>query len=150
MDYGQYREAGSEVQKSLPFNFRVPRLQLTQDKSQARISWQSQGQIIADHRQQMVNRIGKGNRTSLYASWMAPSDAQRKLHTLLADLGKGTAWLNMYKLTAKACEAIQPLPHRVAMPKVEPHPLIKKGCSQPLATEGQRCRCTHEASEAVA
>ena len=57
---------------------------------------------------------------------MAPTDAQRKLQTLLADLGKGTSWLNMYKMTAKACEAIQPLPHNFAMPKVEPHPSDKK------------------------
>ena len=53
---------------------------------------------------------------------MDPTDAQRKLQTLLADLGKGTSWLNMYKMTAKACEAIQPLPHNFAMSKVEPHP----------------------------
>ena len=104
MEDGQFREAESEEQKSLPFNFRAPRLQLTQDK----------------------------------------------LQTLLADIGKGTSWLNMYKMTAKACEAIQPLPHNFAMPKVEPHPSDKqKACSQPLATEGQGCRCTHEASEAV-
>ena len=126
MEDGQFREAESEEQKSLPFNFRAPRLQLTQDKSQARICWQSQGQIIADHKQQMVNSIGKDNRTSLYSSWMAPTDAQRKLQTLLADLGKGTSWLNMYKMTAKACEAIQPLPHNFAMPKVEPHLSDKK------------------------
>ena len=126
MEDGQFREAESEEQKSLPFNFRAPRLQLTQDKSQARIFWQSQGQLIADHKQQMVNSIGKDNRTSLCSSWMAPTDAQRKLQTLLADLGKGTSWLNMYKMTAKACEAIQPLPHNFAMPKVEPHPSDKK------------------------
>ena len=109
---GQFREAESEEQKSLPFNF-----------CQSRIFWQSQGQIIADHKQQMVKSIGKDNRTSLYSSWMAPTDAQRKLQTLLADLGKGTSWLNMYKMTAKACEAIQPLPHNFAMPKVEPDPI---------------------------
>jgi len=150
MEDGQFREAESEEQKSLPFNFSAPRLQLTHDASQARILWQSQGQIIADHTQQMVNIIGTDNKTSLCSSWVAPTDAQRKLQTLLADLGKGTAWLNMYKMTAKACEAIQPLPHNFAMPKVEPHPSDKKkGCSHPLATEGQGCRCTHEASEAV-
>ena len=65
MEDGQFREAESEEQKSLPFNFRAPRLQLTQDKSQARIFWQSQGQIIADHKQQMVKSIGKDHRTSL-------------------------------------------------------------------------------------
>ena len=109
MEDGQFREAESEEQKSLPFNFRAPRLQLTQDKSQARIFWQSRGQIIADHKQQMVKSIGKDNRTSLVSSLMAPTDAERKLQTLLADLGKGTSWLNMYKMTAKACEKpIQP------------------------------------------
>ena len=61
MEDGQFREAESEEQKSLPFNF-----------------------------------------------------------------GKGTSRLNMYKMTAKACEAIQPLPHNFAMPKVEPHPSDKK------------------------
>ena len=120
MEDGQFREAASEVQKSLPFNFRAPRLQLTQDKSQAR--------ILADHKQEMVNNIGKDNETSLYSSWMAPTDAQRKLQTLLADLGKGTSWSNVYKMTAKACEAIQPLPRNFAMPKVEPHPSDKKTC----------------------
>ena len=135
MEDGQFREAESEEQKSLPFNFRAPRLQLTQDKSLARICWQSQGQIIAYHKQQMVNSIGKDNRTYLYSSWMAPTDAQRKLQTLLADLGKGTSWLNMYKMTAKACEAIQPLPHNFAMPKVEPHPSDKKSL---LASIGNR------------
>ena len=125
MEDGQFREAESEEQKSLPFNFRAPRLQLTQDKSQARIFWQSQGQIIADHKQQMVNSIGKDNRTSLVSSWMAPTDAQRKLQTLLADLGKGTSWLNMYEMTAKVCEAFQLLPHNFSMPKVELHPFDK-------------------------
>ena len=57
---------------------------------------------------------------------MALTDAERKLQTLLADLGKRTSWLNMYKMTAKACEAIQPLPHNFVMPKVEPHPSDKK------------------------
>ena len=33
MEDGQFREAESEEQKSLPFNFRAPRLQLTQDKT---------------------------------------------------------------------------------------------------------------------
>ena len=32
----------------------------------------------------------------------------------------------MYKLTAKACEGVKPLPHNFAMPKVEPHPSDKK------------------------
>ena len=121
MEHGQNREAESEEQKSLPFNFRAPRLQLTQDKSQARISWQSQGQIIADHKQQMVKSIGKDNKTSLCSSWMAAREAERQLKTLLADLNNGTSWLNMYKLTAKACEGVKPLPHNFVMPMVELH-----------------------------
>ena len=135
MEDGPFREAESEDQKSLPFNFRDPCLQLRRHKSQARIYWQSQGQIFADHTQQMVKSIGKGNRTSLYSSCMAATDAQRKLETLLADLGEGTSWLNMYKMTVKACEAIQPLPHNFAMPKVEPHPSDKKSL---LASIGNR------------
>ena len=126
MEDGKFREAESEEQKSLPFNFRAPRLQLTQDKSQARIFWQSKGQIIADHKQQMVKSIGKDNKTSLCSSWMAATEAERQLKTLLADLNNGTSWLNMYKLTAKACEGVKPLPHNLAMPKVEPHPSDKK------------------------
>ena len=68
-------EAESEEQKSLPFNFCAPRLQLTPDKSEARICWKSQGRIIADHKQHIVNSIGKDNRTYLYSLWMAPTDA---------------------------------------------------------------------------
>ena len=123
MEDCQVRESESEKQRVLPFNFRAPRLQFTKNKSEAYIFWQSQGQIIADHKQHMVNSIGKDNRTSLYSSRTAPTEAQRKLQTLMADLGKGTSWLNMYKMTAKACEAIKPLPHNFAMPKVEPHPI---------------------------
>ena len=62
----------------------------------------------------------------MYASLTAPTDAHRKLHTRLADLGKGTSWLNMYKMTATACAAIQPLPHNFAMPMVDPHPSDEK------------------------
>ena len=45
---------------------------------------------------------------------------------LLAELRQGTSWLNMYQITAKACEPEKPLPHDFAMPKVEPHPSDKK------------------------
>ena len=121
MEDGYFRETESEEQKSLPFNFRAPRVELTRDKSQARIFWQSQGQIIADHKQEMVNSIRKDNRSSLCSSWMAPTDARRKLQTLLADLGKGISWLNMYKMTAKACEANKSLPHNFSIPMVELH-----------------------------
>ena len=69
------------------------------------VLWQCRGQIIADHKEQMVKSIGKDNRTSLVSSLMAPTDAQQKQQTLLADLGKGISWLNMYKMTAKACAA---------------------------------------------
>ena len=126
MEAGQVREAESEKQKPLPFNFRAPSLQFTKDKSQARFFWQSQGQIVADHKQHMVNSIGKDNRTYLCSSWMVTTEAERKLQTLLADLGRGTSWLTMYKMTAKACEQVKPLPHNFAMPKVEPHPSDKK------------------------
>ena len=30
----------------------------------------------------------------------------KQLETLLADLGKGTSWLDMYKMTANACEKL--------------------------------------------
>ena len=126
MEDGQFQEAESEVQKSLPFSFRDPRLQLTQAKSQTRICWQTQGHIIADHKHQTVKSIGNDTMTSMYSSWMAPPDAQRKLQTVLADIGKCTSWLNMYKMAAKACESIQPLSHNFAMPKMEPHPSDKK------------------------
>ena len=69
------------------------------------MAWQSQGKIIAEQKEHMVKRIGKSskadNRTSLYSSWMAPTDAQRQLEKLLADLGKGTSWLNKYKMTER-------------------------------------------------
>ena len=71
MEDGQSREAESEEEKSLSHNFRAPRLQLTQDKRQARIVWQSQGQIIVKHREQLVKRIGKEKRTSLYSIYLA-------------------------------------------------------------------------------
>ena len=74
MEDCQVRESESEKQRVLPFNFRAPRLQFTKDKSEAYIFWQSQGQIIADHKQHMVNSIGKDNRTSLYSSRTAPTE----------------------------------------------------------------------------
>ena len=77
MEDGQFREAESEQQKPLRFNFRAPLLQLTQDKTEARIFWQSEGQINANHKQQIIKSIGKDNRTSLYSSLMAPTDAQK-------------------------------------------------------------------------
>ena len=116
-----------EKQKSLPFKFRVPRLQHSRDKSQARISWRSQGKIIADHKEHMVKKVREADkRTYLYSSWMGPTDAQRQLETLLADIGKGTSWLNKYKMTAKACVAIQLLRRNFAMPTVEAHGSDKK------------------------
>ena len=93
-----------EEQKSLPFKFRAPRLQHSPDKSQARISWRSQGKVIADHKEHMVKKVREAdNFTYLCSSRMAPADGQRQLETLLADLGKGTSWLDMYKMTAKVC-----------------------------------------------
>ena len=52
------------MQKSLPFDFDAPRLQLRHDKSDARISSQSHGQIIEDDKQHVVKSIGKENKTS--------------------------------------------------------------------------------------
>ena len=91
MEDGQVGEADSEKQKPLPFNFRAPCLQVAKDNSKARIFWQAKGQIVADHKQHMVNSVGKGNRTSLYSSWMLRSEAERKFETLLADLRQGTS-----------------------------------------------------------
>ena len=126
MEDGQGREADTNEQKSLPFNFRAPHLEFTRDKSQARIVWSSQGQVVVDHKQHMVASIDKTNRTKIYGSWMATTEARLQLETLLADLRHGTSWLNMYKMTAKACEEAKALPHNFAMPKVEPHPSDKK------------------------
>ena len=70
-DGGQQQRGGSIVnkycQKSFPFNFCAPRLHL-EANGKARIVWQSRGQIIADHKEQMVKSIGKDNRTSLFLS----------------------------------------------------------------------------------
>ena len=126
MDDGQVGEADSEKQKPLPFNFRAPCLQVTKDKSKARIFWQAKGQIVADHKQHMVKSVGKDNRTSLVSSWMLSTEAKRQLETLLADLQQGTSWLNMYMIAAKACEEVKPLPHNFAMPRVEQHPSDKR------------------------
>ena len=58
--------------------------------------------MIADHKERMVNKVGEAyNNTVLVSSWMAPTDAQRQLEKLLADLGKGTSWLNKYKMTER-------------------------------------------------
>ena len=110
-----------EKQKSLPFKFRVPRLQHSRDKSQARISWRSQGKTIADHKEHMVKKVREGdNFTWLYSSWVASTHAQRQLETLLADLGKGTSWLNMYKMTVKACVGRKKsLPFNFCAPRLE-------------------------------
>ena len=92
MEDGQFREAEAEEQKSLPFNFRAPRLQLAQDKSQARIGWQSQGQIIAYHKHQMVKSIGADNRTSLYSS----TDPRGLDLRRAGGLGDDDWWLAIY------------------------------------------------------
>ena len=123
---GPSGEAKSGQQKPLPFNFRTPLLELSKDNSKARITWNCQGHVLQDHREHIVASVDRNNRTQLSSPWSLRSEAERKLQTLLADLGNGTSWLNMYKMTAKACEAIQPLPHNFAMPKVEPHPSDKK------------------------
>ena len=118
-------DVDSEKQKPLPFHFQTPCLQFTKDESKARIHWQAKGNVAANHKQHMVNSVSKDNNTSLYSSWMPSAEATRKHEALLAELRQGTSWLNMHKMTAKACEAIRPLPRNVAMPKVEPHPSDK-------------------------
>ena len=85
-----------------------------------------QGPIVRDNQQHMVNSVGKSNRTFLYSSWMLSAEAQRKLDTTLADLQQGSSWLNMYQITAKACEEVKLLPHNFAMPRVDPHCSDKK------------------------
>ena len=114
MEDGQGREADTNEQKSLPFNFRAPHLEFTRDKSQARIVCSSQGQVVVDHKQHMVASIDNNNRTRIRGSWMATTEARLQLETLLADLRHGTSWLNMYKMTAKACEEVKALPHNFA------------------------------------
>ena len=105
----------------LPFNFHTPCLQLTKDESKARIQWQAKGNVVANHKQHMVNSVSKENKTSLYSSWMPSAEAKRKHEALLAELRQGTSWLNMYQTTAKVCEPEKPLPHNFAMPMVELH-----------------------------
>ena len=71
MEEGQFREAESEEeQKALPFNFLAPGRQLTQ------------GQNIADQKQQMVKSLGEENRTSLYSSCMAREGIKPSPHNL--------------------------------------------------------------------
>ena len=114
-------DVDSEKQKPLPFHFQTPCLQFTKDESKARIHWQAKGNVVANHKQHMVNSVSKENKTSLYSSWMPSAEAKRKHEALLAELRQGTSWLNMYQTTAKVCEPEKPLPHYFAMPMVELH-----------------------------
>ena len=114
-------DVDSEKQKPLPFHFQTPCLEFTKDESKARIRWQAKGNVVANHKQHMVNNVSKENKTSLYSSWMPSAEAQRKHEALLAELRQGTSWLNMYQTTAKVCEPEKPLPHNFAMPMVELH-----------------------------
>ena len=118
-------DVDSEKQKPLPFHFQTPCLQFTKDESKARIRWQAKGNVVANHKQHMVNSVSKENKTSLYSSWMPSAEAKRKHEALLAELRQGTSWLNMYQTTAKVCEPKKPLPHNFAMPMVELHPSDK-------------------------
>ena len=118
-------DVDSEKQKPLPFHFQTPCLQFTKDESKARIHWQAKGNVVANHKQHMVNSVSKENKTSLHSSWMPSAEAKRKHEALLAELRQGTSWLNMYQTTAKVCEPEKPLPHNFAMPIVELHPLIR-------------------------
>ena len=119
-------DVDSEKQKPLPCHFHTPCLQLTKDESKARIHWQAKGNVVANHKQHMVNSVSKENKTSLYSSWMPSAEAKRKHEALLAELRQGTSWLNMYQATAKVCEPEKPLPHNFAMPMVELHSSDKK------------------------
>ena len=114
-------DVDSEKQKPLPFHFQTPCLQFTKDESKARIHWQAKGNVVANHKQHMVNSVSKENKTSLYSSWMPSAEAKRKHEALLAELRQGTSWLNMYQTTAKVCEPEKPLPHNFAMPMVQVH-----------------------------
>ena len=114
-------DVDSEKQKPLPFHFQTPCLQFTKDESKARIHWQAKGNVVANHKQHMVNSVSKENKTSLYSSWMPSAEAKRKHEALLAELRQGTSWLNMYQTTAKVCEPEKPLPHNFAMPMVDLH-----------------------------
>ena len=114
-------DVDSEKQKPLPFHFQTPCLQFTKDESKARIHWQAKGNVVANHKQHMVNSVSKENKTSLYSLWMPSAEAKRKHEALLAELRQGTSWLNMYQTTAKVCEPEKPLPHNFAMPMVELH-----------------------------
>ena len=107
---GPSGEAKSGQQKPLPFNFRTPLLELSKDNSKARITWNCQGHVLQDHREHIVASVDQNNRTQLSSPWSLRSEAERKLQTLLADLGNGTSWLNMYKKTAKVCEEVQDMP----------------------------------------
>ena len=97
-------------------NFQTPGLQFTKDESTARIRWQAKGNVVAIYKQHMRNSVSKENKTSLYSLWMPSAEAKWKHEALVAELRQGTSWLNMYQITAKACEPEKPLPHDFAMP----------------------------------
>ena len=130
-------DVDSEKQKPLRFNFQTPCLQLTKDESKARIRWQAKSNVIANHRQYMVNSVSKENHTSLYSLWTPSAEAKRKHVVLLAQLRQGTTWLNMYQITAKACEPEKPLPHDFAMPRWSHIPLIKRWLASIGSSEAQ-------------
>ena len=61
------------------------------------------GKNVEEHKQHMVQSVGKGSKANLTSPFMSPEDAERKLETLLPLLQKGASWLAMYEITAKAC-----------------------------------------------
>ena len=71
-------DVDSEKQKPLPFHFQTPCLEFTKDESKARIHWQAKGNVVANHKQHMVNIVSKENTTSLYSTWMPRAEANRK------------------------------------------------------------------------
>ena len=120
--------------------FRPPWLDVSKDGRKARIKWLAEGAVVLAHQQQLVNGVGKRNRTYLYSSWMLRAEAERKLESTLAELQQGSSWSNMYEITAKACEEEHLLPHGFAMPRVVSNPFDKKGGSHLLASERHGCR----------
>ena len=162
----------------LPHKFVMPKVEPhPSDKNRARIHWRQRGKDVAAYRKHLRQFNETKSETLVSSQYVVVEGARRKHEALVTLLQKGTSWLNMYEITVKACEelsrsqgreelagaagvtrqnevfqaceAIQPLPHKFAMPKVEPHASDKKVCSHPLGTEGQGRLCMQGASEAV-
>ena len=86
-------------QEKLAFDFGAPYLEFKGDNIRARIHWRMQGEIVAEHKQYLVNSMSKDKRTKLCSPWMLSAEARRKLEETLAELQKGSSWLDMYEFT---------------------------------------------------